>query len=68
MQTVESLLEVGTQILGVVVNDAPTSKSRYGYYSGYSNHYRYGYYGSRKQQEDKDKQREEGEAALPDAA
>jgi len=37
-EAVEALLKVGSQILGVVVNDVPISKGRYGYY-------RYGYYG-----------------------
>lgn len=39
-QAVETLLKVGTQIIGTVVNDVPTGKGNYGYY--YGNHY-YGY-------------------------
>lgn len=39
-QARDGLLSVGARILGVVVNDVPRGKDRYGYYSGYG----YGYY------------------------
>ena len=47
-QTMEGLLSVGGQVLGVIVNDVPRRRGRYGYY-GYG-YYGYGYggYGQRK--------------------
>ena len=41
-QARDSLLSVGSNLLGVVVNDVNPHKSRYGYYSGYG-YYGYGY-------------------------
>ena len=41
----ESLLSVGTRILGVVVNDVPRRRDGYGYYYGYGYGYRYYQYG-----------------------
>ncbi len=40
----DTLLSVGAQLLGAVVNDVPQKRSGYGYYSSYGN---YGYYGKR---------------------
>lgn len=40
----DSLLSVGAQLLGAVVNDVPQRGGQYGYYSSYGN---YGYYGKR---------------------
>lgn len=40
---VNSLTSVGGRLLGVVVNDVPRKKGRYGYYSAFGD-YRYGYY------------------------
>lgn len=40
----DSLLSVGSQLLGAVVNDVPQKGGQYGYYSSYGN---YGYYGKR---------------------
>jgi capsular exopolysaccharide synthesis family protein len=43
-QARESLLSVGAQLLGAVVNDVSQKRGGYGYYSSYGN---YGYYGKR---------------------
>lgn len=40
----DSLLSVGAQLLGAVVNDVQQKRGQYGYYSSYGN---YGYYGKR---------------------
>ncbi len=40
----DSLLSVGAQLLGAVVNDVQPKRGQYGYYSSYGN---YGYYGKR---------------------
>ena len=40
----DSLLSVGSQLLGAVVNDVRQKRGQYGYYSSYGN---YGYYGKR---------------------
>jgi capsular exopolysaccharide synthesis family protein len=42
----QSLISVGAQILGAVVNGVPKNRAKYGAYSGYG-YYRYGNYGSR---------------------
>jgi len=41
----DSLMGVGGNILGVVVNDVPRKHGRYGYYSSYGSYGGYGYYG-----------------------
>jgi len=41
----DSLMSVGGNILGVVVNDVPRKHGRYGYYSSYGSYGGYGYYG-----------------------
>ncbi len=41
----ESLKSVGTNVLGVVINDVPRRRDRYGYYYGYTYGYRYRQYG-----------------------
>ncbi len=42
-QARDGLLSVGGRLLGVVVNDVPRRKGRYGYYYGYGHKYGYGY-------------------------
>lgn len=39
----EALVSVGARILGVVINDVPRRRDRYGYYYGYGYGYGYGY-------------------------
>jgi len=52
-QARDSLLSVGSHILGAIVNDVPRGHGRYGYYSaggrygGYGYYGHYGYYGNR---------------------
>ncbi len=41
----DGLRSVGAKVLGVIVNDVPKSKGRYGYYSGYGYYSRYNSYG-----------------------
>jgi succinoglycan biosynthesis transport protein ExoP len=48
----ESLQSVGTRILGVIINDVPRRRDRYGYYYGYSYGYRYRQYGYAAKAED----------------
>ena len=43
----DSLLSVGAQILGAVVNDVQQKRGQYGYYSSYGGYGNYGYYGKR---------------------
>ena len=66
-QAVETLLRVGSQILGVVVNDAPTRKNRYGYYHYGYYHGRYCSHG-RGDRKDRGEEREEVAAVQSDAA
>lgn len=39
----DALLSTGARILGVIVNDVPRGRGRYGYYDGYGYRYGYGY-------------------------
>ncbi len=43
----DSLLSVGAQLLGAVVNDVQQKRGHYGYYSSYGGYGNYGYYGKR---------------------
>lgn len=44
-QARDGLLSVGARLLGVLVNDVPRGRDRYGYYGGYGYYGQYGHYG-----------------------
>lgn len=43
MHAREGLASVGARIIGIIINDVPRRRDRYGYYYGYSYGYGYGY-------------------------
>jgi len=65
-QAVESLLSVGTRILGVVINGVAGRNRGYGYYD-YGQYYQYGYYG-RELAETRGKSEKDGTAAAANVA
>jgi len=66
-QAVKDLMKVGTQILGVVVNDTPLNKNGYGYGYGYGyGDYYYGY--GRRDENNPVQEREEGDTVRSNAA